>query len=108
MSKAVRRKDRSGMTRRCSSRTRGLIALVQAGVLEVHPWGSRIGNVEKPDRITFRPRSGEDVPWSALIEGAIAVRDRLRALDLQSFVKTTGGKGLHVVMPLTPKPAGTR
>ena len=81
----------------------GLIALVQASVLEIHPWGSRIGKVEAPDRITFDLDPGENVAWTALIDGANQVRERLRAMHLESFVKTTGGKGLHVVVPITPK-----
>jgi bifunctional non-homologous end joining protein LigD len=72
-------------------------------VLEVHPWGSTIRKVEKPDRVTFDLDPGEDVPWTSLIEAATLVRQRLRTLNLESFVKTTGGKGLHVVVPLTPK-----
>ena len=81
----------------------GLIALVQASVLEIHPWASKISKVEAPDRITFDLDPGEDVPWTALIDAANEVRERLRAMRLESFVKTTGGKGLHVVVPLTPK-----
>jgi bifunctional non-homologous end joining protein LigD len=81
----------------------GLIALVQASVLEIHPWGSTLANVEAPDRITVDLDPGEDVPWTALIDAANEVRERLRAMRLESFVKTTGGKGLHVVVPLTPQ-----
>ena len=67
------------------------------------PWGSKVAKVEAPDRITFDLDPGEDVPWTALIDAANEVRERLRAMRLESFVKTTGGKGVHVVVPLTPK-----
>jgi bifunctional non-homologous end joining protein LigD len=80
----------------------GLIALVQANVLEIHPWGSRVETLEKPDRIIFDLDPGEDVAWEEVIEGAFEVRERLKKLRLESFVKTTGGKGLHVVAPITP------
>ena len=80
----------------------GLIALVQLGVLELHLWGSREKRLEQPDRLIFDLDPGPGVTWEALREGAQAVRARLRELNLESFVKTTGGKGLHVVVPLTP------
>lgn len=81
----------------------GLQALVQSGVLEVHPWGATLRAIEKPDRITMDLDPDEDVPWTALIEAALEVRERMRHVGLESFVKTTGGKGLHVVVPLKPK-----
>lgn len=80
----------------------GLIALVQANVLEIHPWGSRVENLEKPDRLIFDLDPGEDVAWEEVVEAAFEVRERLKKLRLESFVKTTGGKGLHVVAPITP------
>lgn len=81
----------------------GLISLVQSGVVEIHPWGSTIDNLEKPDRLIFDLDPGEDVSWTAVIEAARDVRGRLADVGLQSFVKTSGGKGLHVVVPIQPE-----
>jgi bifunctional non-homologous end joining protein LigD len=81
----------------------GLLELVQASVLEIHPWGSKADRPELPDRVIIDLDPGDDVPWEQVIEAAVEVKDRIAALGLKSFVKTTGGKGLHVVLPLTPK-----
>lgn len=81
----------------------GLIGLVQAGVLEIHPWGASFEALEQPDLIVMDLDPGESVGWEAVIAAAIEVRDRLATLGLASFVKTSGGKGLHVVAPLRPK-----
>jgi len=81
----------------------GLIGLVQMGVLEIHPWGCKIDALETPDRVTMDLDPDEGLPWERVAEAAIDVREALRGVGLESFAKTTGGKGLHVVIPLTPK-----
>ncbi|MBY5496797.1 non-homologous end-joining DNA ligase (plasmid) [Rhizobium leguminosarum] len=81
----------------------GLVALVQSAVLEIHPWGVTTDNWEKPDMITMDLDPGEDVAWSAVITAALELKARLEARGLAAFVKTSGGKGLHVVTPLAPK-----
>jgi bifunctional non-homologous end joining protein LigD len=80
----------------------GLLALTQASVLEIHVWGAKLDNIEKPDGITFDLDPAPEVGWGELVEAALEVRDRLKNLGLDSFVKTTGGKGLHVFAPLKP------
>jgi bifunctional non-homologous end joining protein LigD len=80
-----------------------LAGLAQMNVLEVHPWGSTNADLEHPDRIIFDLDPDEAVSWSTLANSALEVRERLRQLGLESFVKTTGGKGLHVVAPIQPK-----
>jgi bifunctional non-homologous end joining protein LigD len=81
----------------------GLIGLVQGGTVEIHPWGSPAGDLERPDRLIFDLDPGEDVGWSDVIAAARAMRDELAAIGLDSFVKTSGGKGLHVVVPVEPR-----
>lgn len=78
----------------------GLLSLVQAGVLEVHVRGSTIDHLDVCDRIVFDIDPGDGVPWTGVIAAARDVRDRLAAIKLESFVKLTGGKGLHVVLPI--------
>jgi bifunctional non-homologous end joining protein LigD len=78
----------------------GMLALVQAGVLEVHVRGAIIDRLDVCDRIVFDLDPGEGVGWSAMVAAARDVRERLAALQLESFVKLSGGKGLHVVLPI--------
>ena len=82
---------------------RGLVSLAQMGVLEIHPWGSRVSRLEEPDRLTLDLDPGPGVGWPRVLETARRIRDLLDKLGLASFVKTTGGKGLHVVVPLAPR-----
>lgn len=82
----------------------GLLDLVQMNVLEFHPWGSRIDDVEHPDRLVFDLDPGDGVDWSAIKAAARDVRDRLADTGLQGFLRLSGGKGLHVVVPIAPGP----
>jgi bifunctional non-homologous end joining protein LigD len=78
----------------------GLISAVQMGGLELHPWGSRTDNIERPDRVVFDLDPDPAVPWRKLVEAAHHVREFLDDMGLVSFLKTTGGKGLHLVVPI--------
>jgi bifunctional non-homologous end joining protein LigD len=80
-----------------------LIGLVQMDVLEVHTWNSRCARVEQPDRIVIDLDPGGEVGWPSVVSAAKLVRQLLEVLELTSFVKTTGGRGLHVVVPLTAR-----
>jgi bifunctional non-homologous end joining protein LigD len=78
----------------------GLVALIQHGVLEVHVWGARADDVDVPDRIVFDLDPGPGVSWRRVIEGAKDLRERLEALGLETWLKTSGGKGVHIVVPI--------
>jgi bifunctional non-homologous end joining protein LigD len=80
-----------------------VIGLVQMGVLELHTWGSKKGNLNKPDRITMDLDPDPELPWTKVIEGAQLVKFLFENIGLTSFIKTTGGKGLHIVMPIQPE-----
>jgi bifunctional non-homologous end joining protein LigD len=82
----------------------GLLTLVQAGVLEIHVWGSTVDDVEHCNRLVFDLDPGDEVKWADVNDTARELRERLAGIKLKSFVKTTGGKGLHVVVPIDPAP----
>ena len=80
-----------------------LIGAVQMNVIEFHTWNATTKKIEKPDRMVFDLDPGEGVQWTMMLEAAELTRALLEELGLQSFLKTSGGKGLHIVVPLTPR-----
>ncbi len=81
----------------------GLLTFPQLGVLEIHTWGSSIKNIEKPDILVFDLDPAPDVKWNDVVKAALEVKKQLQKYKLISFVKTTGGKGLHIVIPIKPE-----
>ena len=78
-----------------------VVSLVQMGVIELHVWGATTRDLEKPDRMVFDLDPDAEVPWREVMAAARQIHDRLKALGIESFVKTSGGKGLHVLAPLS-------
>jgi bifunctional non-homologous end joining protein LigD len=81
-----------------------LLSVVQMNVLELHTWNSTADRVEEPDRVVLDLDPGPEVPFAEVVRAARLARDALSAIGLSSFVKTTGGAGLHVVSPIVPAP----
>jgi bifunctional non-homologous end joining protein LigD len=79
-----------------------VLELVQFNSLEFHPWGAHADDPDHADRIVFDIDPGPGVPWDEVKRSALQVRDLLKKLKLKSFLRCTGGKGLHVVVPLNP------
>lgn len=86
----------------CVRNVKDVITLVQFGVIEIHPWQTHVARLDKADRFILDLDPAPDVPFAAVTLAAKLVRERLLELGLKSVVKTTGGKGLHVIVPLRP------
>jgi bifunctional non-homologous end joining protein LigD len=103
------RNPHDGMPRRgkfiVADKLKALLQLVQMGAIELHSWGARAARPARPDRMIFDLDPDPALPWVTVVQGATLVRTLLSELPLDSYVKTTGGKGLHVVVPLRPGPS---
>src|SRR5690606_34020308 len=82
----------------------GVLSLVQMNAIEFHPWGARSAAPEKPDRLVFDLDPGEGVSWDEVTRAAREIRDRLAGAGLESWPRLSGGKGIHVCVPITPGP----
>lgn len=83
----------------------GVLEFVQMNTLEFHPWGARVDNPDQPDRLIFDIDPAKGVDWKSVVACARDIRERLQASGLESFVRASGGKGLHVVAPLRRGPS---
>jgi bifunctional non-homologous end joining protein LigD len=81
---------------------KGIMEMVQMGVIEIHPWGATIDKIHTPDRMIFDLDPDPSIPFAQVKNAAREIRNRLKRAGLESFLKCTGGKGLHVVVPLAP------
>src|SRR6185503_7231317 len=81
----------------------GVVSLAQMGIVEIHTWNSTADDIERPNRIVWDLDPGAAIAWQQVVKVAKVVREVLTTLKLRSWVKTTGGRGLHVVVPLKPK-----
>jgi bifunctional non-homologous end joining protein LigD len=78
----------------------GLLGLVELGVVEVHPWGATVDDIERPDTLVFDLDPGEGLEWSFVAETAFALKDLLAREGLGCWPKLTGGKGIHLMVPI--------
>ncbi len=79
----------------------GLLSLVQFGVVEIHTWPAKIDELERPDQLWFDLDPADNVPWTEVVATALLLRQQLQDLNLESWVKLSGGKGLHIMVPIT-------
>lgn len=82
--------------------TRGLVSLAQFGVIELHPWGAKYSRIGEPDFLTWDLDPHPSVPWAEVLGAAFLLRDFLGERGLDTIVKTSGGKGLHIQLPVKP------
>jgi bifunctional non-homologous end joining protein LigD len=82
---------------------RGVISMAQNGAIEFHTWGASVPDAKHPDRITMDLDPDPELPWEKVMEAAQLTRALIEGLRLKCFLKTTGGKGLHVVFPIEPR-----
>ena len=80
----------------------GIMQMIQMGVIEIHPWGATIDNIHRPDRMIFDLDPDQSIPFSEVKSAAREIRKRLQKAGVESYLKCTGGKGLHIVVPLIP------
>ncbi len=101
----TRTSDEEDRTYLTVATAKGYLALAQFGVVEFHTWGARVKTLERADRVVFDLDPGEGIAWREVVEAAVHVREALAALGLVAFAKTTGGKGVHVVVPVKTRSA---
>jgi bifunctional non-homologous end joining protein LigD len=99
---AIKEKDKSSREYIYVDSSEGVFQLVQMGSLEFHTWGSKVDHVDRPDRMVFDLDPEEGLTWKRVVDAALHIRKELREIGLESFLKTSGGKGLHIVVPLKP------
>jgi bifunctional non-homologous end joining protein LigD len=87
----------------CTAKPEGVLELVQFGAVEFHPWRCSLPKLSKADRIVFDLDPAPDVTFDRVVDAAFLLREKLQALGLAPFAKTTGGKGVHLVCPIKPE-----
>lgn len=102
---AIREKDGASDDYLYVDTARGVLELVQMNAIEFHPWGARVDNPEKPDRLVFDLDPAPGVDWKTLKAAAVEVREHLEKVGLESFLRISGGKGVHVVAPIRRGPS---
>jgi len=99
----VEKREGGEGTRLWVDNLQGLLGLVEIGAVELHPWNATVDDIEHPDFLVFDLDPGEGIEWEFVIETALTLRTLLNEEDLESWPKVTGGKGLHLMVPVTPE-----